>query len=81
LVNAYANEPWSKITILSQDGFGTRLTYEEVRASPHRPILLAYEINGAPMSRKAGLVRLVVPSETEDALRQVKWVGEIRLLV
>jgi hypothetical protein len=81
MVNAYANVPWAEITILSQDGFGTRLTYEEVRVSLHRPIILAYEINGVPMSRKAGLVRLIVPSETEDALQQVKWVGEIRLLV
>jgi DMSO/TMAO reductase YedYZ molybdopterin-dependent catalytic subunit len=81
LIDAYANIYWVEVLILSQDGFGTRLTFEEVRASPDRPIILAYEINGVAMSREKGLVRLIVPSETDDALRQVKWVGEIRLLV
>jgi DMSO/TMAO reductase YedYZ molybdopterin-dependent catalytic subunit len=81
LIDVYANISWVEVLIISQDGFGTRLTFEEVRASYNRPIILAYEINGVPLSRKEGLVRLIVPSETDDALRQVKWVGEIRLLV
>jgi hypothetical protein len=32
------------------------------------------------MTRKQGLVRLVVPTETDDALRQVKWIAEIRVV-
>ena len=42
--------------------------------------LLALEIDGRPLSRAQGLVRLVVPGETDDALRQVKWVSEIRVV-
>jgi hypothetical protein len=29
------------------------------------------------MTREQGLVRLIVPSEENDALRQVKWVARI----
>ncbi len=64
--------------VVSGDGFGTRLTAEEVREpTPAGPIVLAYAIDGEPMAREDGLVRLVDPSETDDALRQVKWVGRV----
>jgi DMSO/TMAO reductase YedYZ molybdopterin-dependent catalytic subunit len=45
-----------------------------------RPILLAYMLDGAPLTREQGLVRLVVPSETDDALRQVKWLATITIV-
>ena len=45
-----------------------------------RPILLAYTLDGAPLTREQGLVRLIVPSETDDALRQVKWLATIRIV-
>jgi hypothetical protein len=35
---------------------------------------------GRPMTRADGLVRLVVPSETDDALKQVKWVARVRVV-
>jgi hypothetical protein len=37
-------------------------------------------MDGAPLSRRQGVVRLVVPSEVDDALRQVKWVAAVRVV-
>jgi hypothetical protein len=34
-------------------------------------------LNGQPLTRAQGLIRLIVPAETDDALRQVKWVTQI----
>jgi DMSO/TMAO reductase YedYZ molybdopterin-dependent catalytic subunit len=45
-----------------------------------RPVLLAYMLDGAPLARGQGLVRLIVPSETDDALRQVKWLATITIV-
>jgi hypothetical protein len=67
------------VDVVSADGFGTRVQAKEVREGPDAPILLSYEIDGVSMTRGQGLVRLIVPSETDDALRQVKWVGEVRV--
>ena len=80
LVEYYVNIPWEVADVISADGFWARLAAAELRAETERPSLLALEINGRPLSRAAGLVRLVVPGETDDALRQVKWVSEIRVL-
>jgi hypothetical protein len=33
--------------------------------------------DGQKLTRRQGLVRLIVPREKDDALRQVKWVGRI----
>ena len=66
-------------TVMSADGFGARVSADELRRETARPILLALAANGRPLSRADGLVRLIVPGETDDALRQVKWVSEIRL--
>ena len=63
------------VDIVSVDGFGARLTPADLTV--HRPPLLAWQIDHAVMSRKQGLVRLIVPSEVDDALRQVKWIGQI----
>ena len=70
---------WSQVEVISADGFGNRiLAHELLQPQPMgRPILLAYAIDGQKMSRQQGLVRLIVPGETDDALRQVKWVGRI----
>lgn len=69
---------WSEAEVISADGFGNRVYAAELhRPDPAGPILLAYEVDGVPMTREEGLVRMVVPSERDDALRQVKWVGRI----
>ncbi|MCA9937122.1 MAG: molybdopterin-dependent oxidoreductase [Anaerolineales bacterium] len=69
---------WSQVDIISGDSFGTRILAAEVIAPGiHRPILLSDTIDGAPMSRQNGLVRLIVPGETDDALRQVKWIARV----
>lgn len=79
LIEHYVNINWEMADVVSADGFWARLTAAELRAETERPSLLALEVDGRPLSRAAGLVRLIVPGETDDALRQVKWVNEIRL--
>ncbi len=68
------------VEVLSGDGFGTRLTVSELRESTSRPPLLATLIDGRPLHRDEGLVRLIVPNEKDDALRQVKWVASVVLV-
>jgi DMSO/TMAO reductase YedYZ molybdopterin-dependent catalytic subunit len=69
---------WQFADVVSGDGFGTRVHAPEAQtAAP--PILLATSIDGAPLRRDQGLVRLIVPAETGDALRQVKWVARIEV--
>lgn len=82
LIEAYAHDvDWAKAEVVSDDGFGTRLLRDELRGEPpDRCCLLATEIEGRPLTRAEGLVRLIVPSETDDALRQVKWVARIKLV-
>lgn len=71
---------WSEADVISADGFGNRVLADETSADEvERPILLATSLNGRPLTREQGLVRLIVPSETDDALRQVKWIGRIEI--
>jgi|GEM_PF-562752 len=71
---------WNVVEIVSGDGFGTRVTSKELHEpSPSGPIILAYAIDGLPLERDQGLIRLIVPSERDDALRQVKWVKRIHI--
>jgi DMSO/TMAO reductase YedYZ molybdopterin-dependent catalytic subunit len=80
LIERYVNVDWAGVDVKSGDGFGARLTAVELRRDLKRPALLALTIDGRPMRRKEGLVRLIVPGETDDALRQVKWISEIRVI-
>jgi len=71
---------WQHVDVISADGFGARLFATEITdPTVTRPILLSTIINGAAMTRAQGLVRLIVPSEVDDALRQVKWVERIEI--
>ncbi|MBX3015288.1 MAG: molybdopterin-dependent oxidoreductase [Caldilineaceae bacterium] len=71
---------WHTVDVISADGFGTRFTVADLAAgTANRPALLAYQLDGQPLTRAQGLVRLIVPTETDDALRQVKWVAQIRV--
>lgn len=80
LVRHTVQVPWSEVEVISADGFGNRVMKGELLdPDPAGPILLAYAIDGKAMTREEGLVRLVVPSERDDALRQVKWVGRINV--
>lgn len=79
VIKRFAPEQWTTAQVTSVDGFATRLTADEWRPEAERPVLLAYEIDGRVMTRAQGLVRLIVPTETDEALRQIKWVGEVRL--
>lgn len=71
---------WHYVDLVSADGFGTRLTPADLAAEDERPSLLAYIKDGVPLTRAQGLVRLIVPSETDDALRQVKWLATITIV-
>lgn len=74
------NQVWTQVEVISGDGFGTRLEAAELH-HPDRAgqILLACDIDGASLTRQQGLVRLIVPGETGDALKQVKWVETVRV--
>lgn len=79
-IRYFWDSEWTEAAVISADGFGTRLLADDVNSPTGRPILLATAIDEQLLTRAAGLVRLIVPSETDDALKQVKWVGEIRVL-
>jgi DMSO/TMAO reductase YedYZ molybdopterin-dependent catalytic subunit len=80
LVEAFTNTPWTQVEVISADDFGTRLSAAELlHPDPAGPVLLAHTLDGRPMTRQQGLVRLIVPSERDDALRQVKWVTRINV--
>lgn len=69
---------WSQVKVISADGFGNRILRNELlNPDPAGPILLSIMLDGQTMTREQGLVRMIVPSEKDDALRQVKWVGRI----
>lgn len=73
---------WSQVEVVSGDGFGTRIWAAELTAPGiMRPVLLSDTLDSAPLDREQGLVRLIVPAETDDALRQVKWVSSVRVRV
>lgn len=75
------SEAWREVEVLSVDGFGNRITRDELEEpDPAGPILLAYLLDGRALTREEGLVRMIVPSEKDDALRQVKWVGRINVI-
>jgi hypothetical protein len=71
--------PWSQIEVFSADGFGNRIMAAELHQPRplDPPVMLSYLRDGQKLTRRQGLVRLIVPSEKDDALRQVKWVGRI----
>lgn len=69
---------WSQVEVISADGFGNRIMRDELlNPDPAGPVLLSIVLDGQAMTREQGLVRMIVPSEKDDALRQVKWVGRI----
>lgn len=74
-------EAWAQVEVVGEDGFEAKLHRQELQ-QPGRvgQILLAFARNGAAMTRQQGLVRLIVPGETTDALKQVKWVERVRVL-
>ncbi|MCB0076267.1 MAG: molybdopterin-dependent oxidoreductase [Anaerolineales bacterium] len=80
LIARWWDGPLTSVEVVSGDGFGTRVLAEELADEGPRPILLATDCDGQPLRRADGLVRLIVPSERDDALRQVKWVARIRLV-
>lgn len=72
--------PWSQVEVISADGFGNSVMADELyHPDPAGPILLAYAIDHQLMTRQQGLVRLIVPNEKDDALRQVKWVSQVNV--
>jgi hypothetical protein len=82
LLAAYGVTEWHDVDVISADNFGTRVYHSESSAEklPNtRPILLALHCDGHALTRAQGLVRLIVPTEIDDALRQVKWVARLEV--
>ncbi|MCA9935737.1 MAG: molybdopterin-dependent oxidoreductase [Anaerolineales bacterium] len=78
MIMRFISADWSQVAVISRDGFGNRIMRTELESTGEvGPILLAYARDGNLLTRAQGLVRLIVPSERDDALRQVKWVEEI----
>lgn len=76
LIDQYAPAGWSTAEVISEDGFQA-----QVAANEFEQALLAHTLNGRPLARQQGLVRLIIPSEQDDALRQVKWISQLNLLL
>ncbi len=71
---------WEQVDVISADNFGTRIRAGELLGvETTRPIILSYTLDGEKLTRAQGLVRLIVPSETDDALRQVKWIARVEV--
>ncbi len=78
LAQACGISTFTQVAVISGDSFGTLLSADEVLAAmPQTPVLLALKMDGKPLTRQQGLVRLIVPAEKDDALKQVKWVSQI----
>lgn len=78
VVQHFWQAEWTQVEVVSADGFGNRVMADELfHPGDTKPILLAYERDGILLTRQQGLIRLIVPSEKKDALRQVKWVGHL----
>lgn len=71
---------WTQAEVISADGYGNRIWAKELQNNPADPILLCTHSNGRELTRQQGAIRLVVPSETDNALRQIKWVQTIRVI-
>jgi hypothetical protein len=73
----YCAEPWTEVEVISADGFGNRVYARELHVSLIRQARSCWLTQWMDqlLSRAQGLARLIVPSERDDALRQVK-VGE-----
>ncbi len=71
---------WEYVDVISADNFGTRVRAGELLAKgASQPIILSYMIDDQALTRAQGLVRLIVPSEIDDALRQVKWITRVEV--
>lgn len=75
-----SDTPWEYVDVISADNFGTRVRAGELLArGAGQPIILSYMVDGQMLTREQGLVRLIVPSEIDDALRQVKWITRVEV--
>lgn len=79
LITSNERQATSHIDVISADGYQNQITIDEVTATMDNPIMLCLTTDGQPLSIAHGLIRLVVPSEKSDALRQIKWVRQIQL--
>jgi DMSO/TMAO reductase YedYZ molybdopterin-dependent catalytic subunit len=68
---------WSSVEVISADGFANTLSKAELLAAKE-PAMLYYLSDGKSLEPKHGPIRLVVPSETNNAIRQIKWVKRIQ---
>ena len=70
----------AKVKISGADGYEVEVSTEPENAPARSPSpLLATQRDGVKLTRELGLVRVIVPTETEDALLQLKWIKTIRV--
>lgn len=80
-LNLGSGSEWNQVEVISADDFGVRISFRElVDPDPAGPITIADARDGILLTRSLGLFRLIVPSERDDAIRQVKWIRKIRVL-
>lgn len=66
----------SKLRLVAADGYATSLSYDRVQDEEQMPVLLAYELNGRPLSpERGGPVRLIAPEMW--AFKSIKWLTTI----
>ncbi len=67
---------FADVRITGDDGFFTLLTAQEtVDSRLGHTAMLALAKDGQALTREQGLVRLVVPTEKDNALKQIKWIS------
>lgn len=68
---------WSEIKVIGADGFSNTLTRAEL-SEAKEPAMLYYLRDGQALEPQHGPIRLVVPTETDNAIRQIKWVQRVK---
>lgn len=75
-----ATEAAAKLRTFGRDGFRSNVPYTRVMdaAEDQLPVILAYELNGAPLSTlRGGPVRLIIPEMW--GYKNVKWLSRLRV--
>ncbi len=66
----------TKLKIDASDGFSTSLSYDRLIDETQLPVILAYELNGEPLTReRGGPVRLIVPESW--GFKSIKWISTV----
>ncbi len=73
-----ADMEFGRVSVISADDFATTFDKDDLRPND-TPMLLCDSSDDQQLTRQRGLIRLVVPADHDDALRQIKWVRTIAI--